>query len=316
PTRLLDVGKSGPTIRLETEFSADFNEHYLTLSHCWGGADVPILTVGTVQKFSAGIQIISLPKTFRDAVKATRELGIRYLWIDSICIIQDSQFDWRAESAKMREVYSNALCNLAALGGENSHSGLFFDRSLEQLMHLRPLWIHKRIPGSPFVSSYKLIDRWKQLEKFEKSPLVKRAWVMQERFLAPRVVYFGREELYWECKSRMASESLQEDCCERCYPSYFLKTQYKHFTDAGFRNNWYEILDSYTQMQLTYPSDILIALSGIAKDFQQFNLDEYVVGMWKRSLLSDLCWEVDMPGRPSTYRAPSWSWASLHGRVT
>jgi hypothetical protein len=202
-----------PSIQLIVDFPADFDEEYLTLSHCWGGAEgVLKLTTATIPDFTKAIDIAALPKTFRHAIDATRRLGIRYLWIDSLCIIQDSSADWEAESARMHEVYSNATCNLAAHSGKNSHGGLFFRRRPEYSVFQRPFHMYHKLATESSFTSTQLVNGWWHLSKFDDSPLLTRGWVMQERYLARRTLYFADNEIYWECRSQMASEARPHDC--------------------------------------------------------------------------------------------------------
>jgi len=101
----------------------------MTLSHCWGQLQLTTLTKSNIAIFEAGLEISKLPKTFRDAIHVTRRMSIQYLWIDSLCIIQDSKEDWKRESALMMSVYAGAHCNIAACGAADARTGLFFDRS-------------------------------------------------------------------------------------------------------------------------------------------------------------------------------------------
>lgn len=131
PTRLLDVGKhvEESDVRLVISDTDSPTGPYLTLSHCWGSALVSKLEMRDLEKSKAGISASALPKTFRDAVYVTKKLGVQYLWIDALCIIQDSVEDWRQETATMGKVYKNALCNIAATGASDSSIGCFWDRN-------------------------------------------------------------------------------------------------------------------------------------------------------------------------------------------
>ena len=102
----------------------------MTLSHCWGQTASLVLRKDNFRKFMADISISELPIMYADAIQVTRELGIQYIWVDSLCIIQDSKEDWRHESAQMHQVYSNSYCTIAGAISKNSDEGLFFDRAV------------------------------------------------------------------------------------------------------------------------------------------------------------------------------------------
>ena len=128
PTRLLDVGLDDSyALRVCEGASVPPGTSYVTLSHCWGG-NVPMqLKKDNVSTFQAGLPD-GIPTTFADAIQITRAIGIRYLWIDSLCIIQDSVEDWQKEASLMDHVYEHAWCNIAATKARNSSEGLFSDR--------------------------------------------------------------------------------------------------------------------------------------------------------------------------------------------
>jgi hypothetical protein len=101
--------------------------HYVALSHCWGtlGKHPLRTTTDNLQEHISGISWSTLPKTFQDALKITRELGIDYIWIDSLCIVQDSEEDWRQESREMGLIYERARVTIAAAGAADSSPKCF-----------------------------------------------------------------------------------------------------------------------------------------------------------------------------------------------
>jgi hypothetical protein len=130
PTRLLDVG--GPAICLTLTNPSDRSQFikYCCLSHCWGGVtDIPLLKTDTLNSFLSGIDITTLPRTFQDAILITRQLHIRYLWIDSLCIIQNSADDWTKEAAVMGNIYENGYCTISAAEATSGHGGCFVRRN-------------------------------------------------------------------------------------------------------------------------------------------------------------------------------------------
>lgn len=129
PTRVLDVSRVGPDGKVYLVRSNGKRQKYTTLSHCWGDANHAPMTTSkaTVSDRASGIVLDSLPKTFRDAVVITYHLNINYIWIDSLCIIQDSEEDWNLEASRMAQIYSSSFLNIAATACKDSTVGLFYD---------------------------------------------------------------------------------------------------------------------------------------------------------------------------------------------
>lgn len=126
PARLIDIGDSQLVQpRLCDDVQTNKGIKYMTLSHCWGD-DMPMkLLRENLEKMKSGIILSQLSKTFQDAIRVTRSLGVRYLWIDALCIIQDSEDDWQQESARMNQTYSASFCNIAATAAPDGSKGLF-----------------------------------------------------------------------------------------------------------------------------------------------------------------------------------------------
>nr|POE72082.1 hypothetical protein CFP56_11958 [Quercus suber] len=180
PTRLLDVGRPGePYLRLVETGNSNVNKHrpYVTLSK---------LT----------------PATFRDAVSVTRSLGVRYLWIDALCMLQNNPEEWLRESPMMQEIYCNALIGLAAVSADNCDQGLFRERTGAGATPCEAdvTWAHQSLPCRVVRD-----DFWKG--EILSEPLYKRGWVLQERMLAPRILHFQRRQVFWQCPSLTACES-------------------------------------------------------------------------------------------------------------
>ncbi|KAG1734441.1 heterokaryon incompatibility protein-domain-containing protein [Suillus paluster] len=314
PSRLIDVGCDDgvePRVVISQELGETRLE-YLTLSHCWGGAEILRLLKENIDSLKVGIPPSTLPKTFQDAIVITRRLGYQYLWIDSLCIIQNSPSDWRSESAIMGEIYANSTCTIAALTARNSHEGCFFD--------------HARNPL--FFRPCRVLDRWYVEANsnvgvdlrmgLSPLPLHTRAWVVQERILAPRTLYYGFTGLAWECTECSATEAMPGGEVSRFSPkASFFGIQQQ--TDEEKYGAWMDIQISYTQCHLTRFDDRLVAISGVIKRIEMLTGWENVWGLWREWLLIDMLWFVEEPtwGRPETdeYLAPTWSWMGVEGRV-
>jgi hypothetical protein len=168
-------------IRLVSSEGMPLDIRYLTLSHCWGTNMLLRLTAGTHNCFQDGFPVTTLPPTFRDAVHIATRLSVQYLWIDSLCIFQDSLDDWSFQAEQMATVYSNGYLNIAASDSKNSDGGFFRSRDPN---HLQSFWVRSQT-GKMYICSQDTAQ-----EDLVGCPLSERAWAVQERFLSPRVVHF------------------------------------------------------------------------------------------------------------------------------
>lgn len=223
PTRLINLqpGWEGLDVRLEEDHSVRSGSLYIALSYSWGGHRPDcITTVDTLSRNKVRIPWDKLPLTFQDAAAFTLSLGIQYIWIDSICIIQEDEEDWQREAGKMYAVYKNSYLTLAALAGHDSTSGLR-NMSVEQgsvlLAQLRinqtsyPLYMRRNhyldsVAGDNIKGSFEDICR--------RYPLLSRAWAYQERTVSPRVIFFTESEMIFQCLSNAECEcgATQEYC--------------------------------------------------------------------------------------------------------
>ena len=240
----------------------------------------------------------SLTRTFKDAIAVTRELGLGYIWIDSLCIVQDSPRDWEGESALMSTVYGNSTINLAAAGAIDGSHGLF----LQPENYVGRVHIDVKIDGA--VEGWDIANSL-YYESVPTSPLGKRAWTLQERLLAPRTLYFSHTELFWECRELDARESFPDRL-----PDIAKRNLYYRDSTKSISDQWGTVVQMYTQANLTYPSDKLVAISGVARRAQEQNNDEYLAGMWRKGLEQQLCWvsagrESSRPPPAEPYRAPT-----------
>jgi hypothetical protein len=213
PSRLLEIGGiNNDTVNLRSRDEVT-SSVYFTISHCWGNKIPMQLTAETEAFLRAGISISNLPKTFRDAIFVASQFSAPYVWIDSLCVFQDNLKDWHMEAATMCDVYSSALCNIAATGASDGSVGLFYDRipvsecSFQVCLNLslERLGVDENIVNATGVYEVLPCDQWKN--SVEEGPLNKRAWVMQERFLSTRVLHFSASQLFWECLENRACES-------------------------------------------------------------------------------------------------------------
>jgi len=262
--------------------------------------------------FQEGIPLEDLSKTFKEAFIAARRLGFQYIWIDSLCIIQDAKADWEKEASTMADVYAGSGLNFAATAAENGTKGCFFKHNPRLL---RPLYI--KIKKDPRVYLLAKHGLWE--EAVESSPLARRGWIVQERILARRTLHFGANQLFWECGKHRACETFPESSS---FHSWGMSR--KGLGESlEAEQEWQDIVRYYSGTHLTVATDKRVAISGVAKSVQRITDDQYVAGLWRTNLEDQLLWwRNSNPGvshapkmRPSLYRAPSWSWASIDGPI-
>ncbi|KAH8660529.1 heterokaryon incompatibility protein-domain-containing protein [Xylariales sp. PMI_506] len=338
PARLLQLGSTeNPTLRVvdfldpETKFAA--------LSYCWGKGQQVKLTSTTLGDFRAAIAEDALPQTIKDAIILTRELGIEYLWIDALCIIQDSAEDWQAESGKMANVYGAAYVVISADRGESCDAGFLGSRATPyEVIHLG----HENIEGSDngninstgpmyaFIKKGNRVDTGELMHNFVLSgylseqqmasacPVYGRGWCLQEQVLATRLAHFSDCEVVMECAEGIGCEcgalsAGGDDGAATLVPynppellSEPRKPQW-HQTRMGrdtrvMLDAWWACVEQYSVRQLTVDTDRLPAMSGIAQSLSACDLGDYCAGLWQEDLPSGLLWGIKRGFNANTHR--------------
>lgn len=273
------------------------------------------------EQYHKGISEHQLPQTIQDAIYVTRKLGIAYIWIDLLCIIQDGDGgkDWLNHSRDMSKIYSNCVLNLSADRASSMADGFLGPRSAPAL---RPLFISQDHPSN----LQECIVSIRNVEDIALStePLGSRGWVLSERILSPRTLHFCAGEIFWECNH---GEILSESCpngfkipsMSYHYARYNLEPS--TLKTRGIRY-WDTLLTNYTQLHLSEAaSDKLLALAGVARHFEERTNLKLIAGVIQGFLPRSLMWYrredstiiAAHPPRKERYTAPSWSWASLDG---
>lgn len=339
PTRLVEIAsepESNDTAvnlrcRIVDSKSEDMppNLRYTTLSHRWplDPKAIQKLTVDTLPLWKASLPVGALSQTFRDAFIAARRLGISYIWIDSLCIIQegDNYADWKMEAPTMQKVYSNAEFNICASKNDLGQ-GLFSPRSPSDYQPLKVELPHLEDDNVHYLIRKEwendLLEMWEA--RVNDSPLASRGWIFQEQLLSPANIHFGDHEVLFECLEMRASESLGSDQDYKSFSrldhpffkeriplpaaidggpapsveSYGAAYDYHETARAPGNNNeheaWHNLLRQYTTLQLTVSSDRLIALSGVAQHFKNVSShdDVYIAGLWRRRLAAEMLWQL------------------------
>jgi hypothetical protein len=237
----------------------------------------------------------------------------------------------------MSDVYKNAIVNIAASVAANNQSGCFQAGACDVVS---PCYVQSNWTDCDKNDNFHIYYNNLWAVAFEDMPLMKRAWVVQELLLAPRVLHLTGRQFYWQCYDLAACESYPRGIPPNLWPEEVprdilcyalhhvesgIKDRYSYPTSEPLRELqrlWGGILDTYTRCNLTYTSDKLAALAGLAEVmYKEFN-DQYCAGMWKGHMVTQLSWSLsdEQPlfsstARPSPYRAPSWSWACLDGPI-
>ncbi|KAE9363409.1 HET-domain-containing protein, partial [Stipitochalara longipes BDJ] len=288
PKRVIDVLAATPDVVLVN--SDGGRGQYTCLSHPWGD-EVPLrTTIRNLQTHQNRIPFEKLPLTFQDAVKITRRIGVRWIWIDSLCIIQDDSLDWEKESSTMAAIYSNSYLTIAATSSERPSDGFRSPRSMNLL------------DGFYFRDVTSQMEQCKSIRGIQdfnqptnSLPLLRRAWVFQERLLSPRVLHFAWCEMVWECRSGVICEctpgDVDKSVIEGAKRLYHQATSECESVLLPF-STWCQLSRAYFKCRITFAEDRLPALSGLARAFQEKNptVGRYLAGIWSDNLLRGLLW--------------------------
>ena len=327
PTRVIYVGTENTNLYLYE--GKGEQQEYFALSHCWGEHRSITTTVATLRERKRGIVFEDLPRTFQHAVTVTRRLGVKYLWIDSLCILQDSAQDWDIESVDMVNTYGNATMVIAAEDSVNDQNGFLTRRStgeckqlsikcrdprtMSELVYVRPRrrWFLDRIGHAPSSLS-------------AKSPLAKRGWAFQERLIARRILHYTNSELVWECGSYAKCECRLEEHTYRpddVWRSPLFRLNQKQVSPkemptksacdlriwtpkynelpnippcyagpSSFYCQWDRIAVEIARREFRIRSDILPAIAGIATEMKRCTGDENYFGLWYDDFAQGLLW--------------------------
>lgn len=313
------------------------DSRYVTVSHRWAPTTQLLHTMENSAELQNGFSVSQLPKTFRDAIVVAKSIGIPYLWIDCLCIIQkgDGGKDWEAEAAQMHLVYQYAHVNIAA-NEASEENGLFFKRDADLFGQARlPDLTLNHLPG---ITDWISIDYSMWSTQINNSPLNKRGWVLQERVLAARIVHFSKQEVFWECREQQLCESFPRALPEKDFfnlgeavslrlldlweGSHRLSHKDLSREDCAYEV-WDGIVKMYSKCNFTFPRDKLVALSGVTHRLKEILTgDGHLAGMWRKTLAQELSWWMYpmqkryIWGEEPDYYAPSFSWASVRGAIS
>ena len=335
PERVLDLGSKMDTQAHQQNFSEDLRlvdgggrqDSYATLSYSWGSYRGFLTEKSSCNDRYDCIRYLDLPKVFQQAVFVVRKLGIRYLWVDALCIIQDDKGDWDKAVTQMGRIYRDCFIRLAVTAARDP-TGSFY-------------------PPKPFLPSIKVENLGENalltLPKSYKDDvdfahLNTRAWVLQERLLSPKTIHFCKDHIYLETEDDLQGEDgqRQNDSWRSCIiksgtatsrlMQRSLRGNYSLENDTS--DSWLRIAERYSKCRLTYPTDKLVAIAALVQERQErgkfpYFQSKHYLGMWENTLHEDLLWRA---GDPDGYmdnkmkyiadlNLPSWAWAAYEGSI-
>ncbi|KIM99232.1 hypothetical protein OIDMADRAFT_30852 [Oidiodendron maius Zn] len=322
PTRVIDVESFQGSKDVRLTLGNGRQEPYLALSHRWGDPKkIPQTMTKNFQDHLARISFATLPKSFQDAVVVARVLQVRFIWIDSLCIIQDSIADWEQEASRMSGIYKGSLVTIGSACAEDATGGFLHPRPHVYSCTLSPLFDHLSVrpirdAAKPFniqdPSSTTLGRSYTCLPDYE--PLNSRAWCLQESILPTRMVWFTLPQLYWSCNTLQTAEGEQQTTTHSSSFEAELKLQHIQYSATPMRM-WIRTIEDFSTRNLTKISDKLPSISGIAREFHSvFNDTTYVAGLWSHDFHRSLVWQgAQTTKQVKPYRSPTWSWAACDG---
>lgn len=328
PTRLIylaPLNRGGDVVLLEGQ-DVPAGSSYVAMSHCWGGKIPDCATTRrTLADRKNCIAWKSIPKTFRESMEFTLQLGLEYIWIDSICNLQQDPRDWLREAGMMYNVYKNAYITIGALYAEDCSGGLFSGR--DERLQLKLSTVEFKNHRCQLYARRWFPDMQLPGHITDTSPptshtpsLFRRAWTFQERMVTPRSVFFAHGELIWDCYDITCCE------CGSHNHSYLSgagpKSGYMRLLERRERYiqvTWRRLVSMYSALGLPNPHDKLPAIGAIAEEMTHYRQpkDRYLAGLWSDTLVNDLLWYrcASVATNRSSWTAPTWSWASVQSPV-
>ncbi|TRX96824.1 hypothetical protein FHL15_002130 [Xylaria flabelliformis] len=346
PMRLIEITGTSETISLRLRQTDELGRvPFAALSYCWGGEQPMKCLSSNIDSYGTEIPFEEQPSTIKDAVKVCQGMGLQYLWVDALCIIQDDPNDKSVEIAKMTSIYGCATVTIAAARSSSATDG-FLEERLSG-------------PREGAVVSYRCIDgelgsitlaqlgdtfQWGEPTE----PIDERGWTLQERLLSSRIIEFGSRQTRWICSatrsegfslegftdgwrrevnfsSKRKTEAFEHENIRATKATIDFygqprPSQFKEYLKA--MEHWEKICETFTERALTLSSDRALAISGIAQIFAELSGDQYIAGLWKSCFHSGLLWKIEYNHfnrrnirLPPTYQGPSWSWLAVNGPV-
>ncbi|KAL3291486.1 HET-domain-containing protein, partial [Colletotrichum asianum] len=304
------------------ESSQPLQPSYVALSYCWGGDQRVKLRQVNMDKWRKGLPYEGLPQTIKDAITVTMNFGVSHLWVDALCIIQDSDDDKAQEISRMGDIYEQAHFTIIAARAKMVEEGFLHSRSIAGERGFRISYVS----GNGDLGS---VVFWTGRGNSEPEPTETRAWCFQESILSSRVLYFGTHNSKWICAEtrKQNSEPLYDGWIEDSRLNLESVNNSRHLVygvewttmsdSEAFYSGWRDLLQYYSVMEAGQQQDRLLAISAVAKKIGRIAKNRYSAGIWMNSPSDSLAWvsSSDKAKRLTSYYIPSWSWASISGEI-
>jgi len=348
PKRLIYVGNKTPNPLLVETFPDLQHAEWVSLSYRWGEKPSMKLTNDTMNALKNGIPLGDFDATIRDAVVVTRALGISYIWIDALCILQD-QNEWNEEVSKMNEIYGGSTMTLVVASSDSVRNKFLKERHLKYI----PV-AYSTDPAADHRARLFVSPEWDDNEREYNGPWSNRGWTMQEGLFPNRLLHYTSSQIIWKCceeqrfergviervEDRIAEALTYSDYGDIAFGSGFLwqlpaflkfkrfkaylpiSLDYPLLSDSETFRLWYDLVEEYTPRKFTDISNRLVAISGLARMYgAMIRHPTYVAGLWKEDLIRGLLWHVkgatlipkgSADNIPTSRNfSPSWSWAGV-----
>jgi hypothetical protein len=336
PTRLIDVGSHegrDPSLVITDNKALG---KYLALSYCWGSSKPFVTTADNINSHLAQIPLASLPKTMQDAITITRNIGMQYLWIDALCILQKRYLgdelailDWEKEGTRMSAIYGNAWLTIGAAAASDKTEGCFTSRPPDptyfEIAYYEPENA-KLIPDDEKIRTYARIEEFHPQQPSQiQGPTENRAWCFQEKFLSPRMLVYAPQQMHFVCQTSKIYESGRWLDIDESLNTLNRNPNSKTAKLATLRL-WQSAVMDFSDREISFESDRLVAISGVAQQLAPYIGGAYYAGMWERNFIAEMTWRSKhhyhprlskRPWRPAetNHKAPSWSWLAVNGPV-
>ncbi|CZR51110.1 uncharacterized protein PAC_00985 [Phialocephala subalpina] len=334
PSRVLDLSNYKSSNVKLSSVGGRTSQPYAALSYSWGKSKPFMTTSSSLKSHQDGMDVSSMPQTYKDAIRVAGDLGVKYLWIDALCIVQDSADDKIEELSRMRYYYENALFVIAASGASAAQEGFLGFHSLQSPHCPSPTLLSNkgdsRVIEVPFYGPDDkegtiILDSSPKKYQAADEPLNQRAWTYQERLLCARVLVFpSTGGFYLQCNK----EEHHDDSIDFGRPlgrsrMFSLSSAWNTlgFDIKDVHNSWLINIRDYSRRSLTVADDKAVAIAGVAEAYHhrfRVHLGNYLAGHWSKYLLESLHWRVvanELKPAPKTARGPSWSWLSVDSTI-
>lgn len=325
PTRLLDLSEAATSRKVRLVLTERLRgAKYAALSYCWGDSKDAALqsktTSANLGERMRGSDLSGLSPVAQDAVKVCLELGIQYLWIDALCILQgkDDISDWEAESVTMVDVYRNAFLTLCIAATTSCQDSFLAPRAIDPGVFIPLAGEDAPERGYEIVPFREISDRATFNGLITRSSWFERGWVWQEMNFSPRLLVFGLGMIFFECaQGRHCENGYWDHAQVLASPSRDI------LSDEPFQF-FQKSVEVFSTKQLSFESDRLVAISGLGKEIARRTESKYVAGLWADNLFRDLLFERKArgtaPQRAEMLRVvpkggPSWAWPAHSGGV-